>query len=133
MFSQGVITTMCPGRRFLVSVGHSADPWKLLAAWSRAGTLLRCEFRFRWFAACFRARIRLLTEDRIELLSDDTRSELVLPLPPTVTLGLGEFVPMPPPDDAADYGEIVVVRLRTTSSSQSEPDDEIYFIEVKQD
>jgi len=40
---------------------------------------------------------------------------------------------MPPPDDAADYGEIVVVRLRTTSSSQSEPDDEIYFIEVKQD
>jgi hypothetical protein len=108
-----------------VSEGR-ADALALLLAWRDADTELRCELRFTRFAACFRGRIRLLTVDRLEVLSDDTRSELALPLSRDITIALGAFVPSLPPDDAAEYGRIVTVTF-----DDAPPGDELALIEVR--
>jgi len=72
----------------------------LLRKWLAEGTLLRCNFDLLVFAATLRARVRDVAPDRLELLSDDATSEVVLPLRPDFEFGYGE--PAPRSVDAQD-------------------------------
>src|SRR5439155_25254051 len=80
----------------------------LLRDWSERESLIRCYFSFIRFACCFRARIRVLLPERIEFLSDDTRTELSLPLAEDLEFGIGDFA-TESPDDAATYGRCLAI------------------------
>jgi hypothetical protein len=70
-------------------VGRS-EALDILSKWLSERTLLRCDLSFSEFAACFRGRVIALTADRLQLLSDDTFSEFVLPLRVDLNFGYGE-------------------------------------------
>ena len=58
--------------------------------WFSERTLLRCDLLFSEFSCCFRGRIISLTTARLQVLSDDTFSELVLPFTRELNFGYGE-------------------------------------------
>ena len=58
--------------------------------WFSERTLLRCDLHFSELACRFRGRIISLTVAGVQVLSDDTFSELVLPFTPELNFGYGE-------------------------------------------
>jgi hypothetical protein len=58
------------------------DVLNMFRVWQSDAVLLRCDFSFDRFAACFRARVRDVADKEIKFWSDDTFAELVLRLTP---------------------------------------------------
>lgn len=110
-----------------MSLGR-AEALTLLREWFTKRSLVRCEFEFSRFAACLRARIIVLSPDRVALFSDDTFCELVIPLGADVTFAFGDFKTAPP-DEAATYGRVLNVFF-PTKDRPNDPD-MIGFLEVK--
>jgi hypothetical protein len=52
----------------------------MFRVWQSDRALLRCDFLLTKFAACLRARVIDVSDDKVRLLSDDSFSEVVLPL-----------------------------------------------------
>ena len=100
----------------------------LLRIWFAAGTLLRCEFQFRRFAACFRGRIRTLSDKELAILSDDTYCELVLPFAEDTAFRLGDTT-RASPDWIGEYGRMVIIVF---PSHEGDEPDLIALIEVKE-
>ena len=67
-----------------------AEALDVFRKWLADGSLVQCNLGLLVLAAAFRARVRLVLEDRIEFLSDDRTSELVLPLSADCDFGYGE-------------------------------------------
>lgn len=86
-------------------VGRS-EALDILNKWLSERTLLRCDLSFSGFAACFRGRIVSLTDDRVQILSDDTFSEFVLPLTAGLNFGYGE--PRSEPENLEFAGALIV-------------------------
>lgn len=104
-----------------------AEGLALLRSWLTAEALVRCEFRFSVFAACFRGRLRFVDDDRIEVLSDDTRAEFAVPLDARVDISVVRLS-SPAPDAVDEYGGIVLLLLPSVATDDP---DEIVFLEVK--
>ena len=120
---------MRDGNLLTVNIGRD-EAFTLLREWATKRTLLRCNVSFDRVALCVRARIRELTAARVELLSDDTRNEVVLPLSADVDFGTGTFRDEAP-DDAATYGRFLSVFMPDPSNSESP--ENVTLIEVKED
>jgi hypothetical protein len=58
--------------------------------WLVDRALLRCELRFAGFAATLKVRLTYVSEGHLALLSDDTGSELIVPLRQDFTFGYGD-------------------------------------------
>jgi hypothetical protein len=58
--------------------------------WLVDRALLRCELRFTNFVATLKVRLTDVSETQIALLSDDSRSALVLPLRKDLSFGYGD-------------------------------------------
>ena len=86
-----------------VGLGEALD---LFAKWKSNRTLLRCDLEFAAFAACFRGRIDDVSGDRVRFASDDSKTELVLPLSTDL-----EFALVEPRDREPDEGELFVSGL----------------------
>ncbi len=86
-------------------VGRS-EALDIFNKWLSERTLLRCDLSFSEFAACFRGRIVALSDDRLQLLSDDTFSEFVLPLTANLNFGYGE--PRSEPESLEFSGGLVI-------------------------
>jgi len=71
-----------------VGLGEALD---LFAKWKSNRTLLRCDLEFAAFAACFRGRIDDVSGDRVRFASDDSKTELVLPLSTDLEFALVEL------------------------------------------
>jgi hypothetical protein len=63
-----------------VKVGR-AEAIDLFRKWLAEETLLRCDLSFEIFSACFRGRVRNVSDDRLLLLSDDKTSEFNFAIP----------------------------------------------------
>lgn len=74
--------------------------------WLSGGALLRCNLDLRGIAAAFRGRLRVVTDDRLELISDDKTSELVLLLAPDFEFGYAE--PTLPEEKASAVSGLVI-------------------------
>lgn len=106
------------------------DVFSLLEAWFKMGVLLRVDFEFVRFASTTRVRMRDLTPDRIDFISDvalDSRTEISLPLPSDFTFGIGHFR-HESPDDRETYGRCVSIYCPVPNA---EPE-YISLIEVKE-
>ncbi len=62
----------------------------LFRRWVSEATLLRVHFSFSLFALSFLGRIKEVSDTRLYFLSDDTTSELELPLPDDLEFGYGD-------------------------------------------
>lgn len=93
--------------------------------WLTERTLLRCDLLFLEFAACFRGRIVSLTDDRVRVLSDDTFSELDLPLTPELNFGYGE--PRSGPENLEFSGTLIVFMAELPPTGDV---DTVCFLEI---
>src|SRR5258708_35281353 len=80
----------------------------LFRKWGSEGTLLRCDFTFGFFAACFRGRVALTETDRIEIRSDDKTSELVMPIVRGLTFVYAEPEPGVVSDEVFEGGLVAM-------------------------
>lgn len=92
-------------------VGRS-EAVDLLRKWRSESALLRCDLMFGMLAAVFRARVVFADSGMVKLLSDDTFSEMALPLSPDMEFAYGE--PRDFPEDARIYESVLVLRLPGT-------------------
>ena len=99
----------------------------LLRKWFSERALLRCDLGFSDFAACLRGRIMAVSDERLHILSDDTFTELELPLRASFAFGYGE--PRDFPDEAAEFESTLVIFL-TFPLPTREPDT-ISLLKVK--
>lgn len=79
----------------------------LFRAWLDDAALLRVELRFKVLAATFRARITCAEEAELRFMSDDSNSELVLPVPPDAEfryLDMRDY-----PEEAKEFVRMVVM------------------------
>lgn len=89
-------------------VGRS-EAVDLLRKWRSEEALLRCDMSFPRFAALFRARVFLVDEVAIRLLSDDMTSEMTFRFSDDVDL---EYVePRGFPEDTAFFDSSLVMRF----------------------
>ncbi len=93
--------------------GHE-DVLTIFRAWQSDEALLRCDFSFSGFAACFRARVRDVTDREIKLWSDDAFSELTLRLTPDLLFEYAD--PRDIPEDAALFVRGLEVSWPNTDS-----------------
>jgi len=105
-------------------VGRS-EALDIFNKWLYERTLLRCDLLFSEFAACFRGRIVSLTDDRVQVLSDDLVSELVLPLKAELNFGYGE--PRSEPDNLDFSGALIVFMAELSPTGDV---DTICFLEI---
>ncbi len=106
------------------------DALLLLRSWAERGTLLRCNIAFARVAATIRVRIRALLPDRVELLSDDTYGEVIVPLKPDLEFGTSDFR-REAPDLATTY-DIALTLFFPVLDDPDNPES-LSFIEVKED
>lgn len=99
----------------------------LLRKWFSERALIECDFSFSEFATCLRGRIMAVSDEHLHILSDDTFSELELPLRANLEFGYGE--PLDFPDEAAEFESGLVIFL-TPPSPIREPDT-ISLLKVK--
>jgi hypothetical protein len=62
----------------------------LLRKWVSDATLLRVYFSFSLFSLSFLGKVKEVSDTRLYFLSDDTTSELELPLPDNLEFGYGD-------------------------------------------
>ncbi len=105
-------------------VGRS-EALDIFSKWLSERTLLRCDFSFWEFAACFRGRIVSLSDDRLQVLSDDSFSELVLPLRAGLSFGYGE--PRSEPETLEFSGALIVFMAELPPAGDV---DTICFLEI---
>lgn len=74
---------------FAVRTGRR-DAIDLFRKWVLEATLLRVHFSFSLFALSFLGRLKEASDTRLYFLSDDTTSELELPLPANLEFGYGD-------------------------------------------
>jgi hypothetical protein len=67
------------------------DAMSIFRSWIEKGTLLRFDVELVRCAATMRARIRALSPEQVELIADDTRGELIVPLSADLEFGIGDF------------------------------------------
>jgi len=94
--------------------------------WRSERALVRCDLLFRDFAASLRARVSRVTEDRVNLVSDDTTSELALTLRDGLEFAYEE--PRDFPAEATVFARGLVVRFPSLESAGDR--DKICFMEV---
>jgi hypothetical protein len=109
-------------------VGRS-EAVDLFSKWGTGRTLLRVDFTFAAFAACFRGRVAGLSETELRLLSDDTFSEFVLRFKPDLEFEYGD--PREFPEEAELYESALVVLFPLLSPD--EEGDKISFTELKEE
>lgn len=112
-----------------VSVGRP-EAFSLLRSWADSGALLKCDVEVERIALCLRARIRSLGADGIRLLSDDTFSEVTLPLRDDLTFAVGDFRAAAP-DEADSYDMFLTIFIPTLRSPTNP--DSIVLIQVRED
>lgn len=82
----------------------------ILRGWVDDSALVRCELQFSTHAAGFLGRAVEASETRFRLMSDDTETELVLPIRAGFTFGYTDMRDGPP-EDTAKYDGLMVVFL----------------------
>lgn len=94
-----------------VGLGEAVD---LFAKWRSESALLRCDLMFETLAAVFRARVVFVDSGMVRLLSDDTFSEMALPLSPDMEFAYGE--PREFPEDARVFESTLALRIAGTDN-----------------
>jgi hypothetical protein len=97
--------------------------------WEAERANVKCFFTFGSFAACLVGHFFFVADDRVRLLSDDTLSELDLPL--NDSLGFLYAEPRGTPEET-DFASGIVVQLPTISNTGDESErDLIRFVATK--
>ena len=91
------------------------DVLSMFRVWQSDSALLRCDFSFAGFAACFRARVRDVADKEIKLWSDDTFSELVLRLTPNLLFEYAD--PRDFPEEAKAFSRGLAILFPPSSDS----------------
>lgn len=91
------------------------DVLTIFRVWQSDKALLRCDFSFGRFAACFRVRVRDVSDSEIKLWSDDTFSELVLRVTPDLLFEYDD--PRRFPEDAEVFSRGVEVLFPPSTDS----------------
>lgn len=102
----------------------------LLRSWADKGALLKCDVEVERVALCLRARIASLGDSTVRLLSDDTLSEIALPLAADLTFAIGDFR-RAAPDEAELYDMFLTIFIPTPHAPDSP--DSIVLMEVKEE
>jgi hypothetical protein len=112
-----------------VRIGR-AEALDLFRKWRSDRALVRCDLLFEDFAASLTGRVFRVAEDRVDLVSDDTRSELAVVLRPGLEFLYGEprdlpeeakvfvgglSVLFPSPDPTGDCDKIRFMELLNSS------------------
>ncbi len=98
----------------------------LFGKWQTEKSLLRCDFSVRRVVARLNGRVVDLSDDRVQVLSDDTSQELLLPLPASLDFGYGE--PRDFPEEGEEYERGLVILFPAVGSEEA---DIISFSEMK--
>jgi len=102
-----------------VRIGR-AEALDLLSKWRSDRALLRCDFSFARFAASLRGRILGLTDKEFRLVSDDTFSELAVPLSAALEFGYGD--PRDFPEDCPVFEGGLVIFFPSDAGENESPD-----------
>lgn len=108
-------------------VATRPDALAMFRTWLADRALIRIEFRFRLFAATFRARVITVAEASVAFMADDRLAELVLPLPPDVRFRFLDLRGFP---EEKDFERMLVMFYPVGP----DPDkwDQIVFAEVRE-